>query len=109
MIYRLYLWAMAAVCLVAVSCMIATDSEGLQSILYEDLTCEELWFSYHFNVEVLDDIVNSYDNCLDYVDDKIAGHTHGALGCSFIREHGGFVQGIVNDVAGVFNIKCADK
>ena len=109
MIYRLYLWTCAAICgAVAVSVMGATDSKGLESILYEDLTCEELVFSWRFNYEVLDDIVVSHDNCIDYIDPELSGHDYDALGCSFIREHGLFVQGIINDIVAVHNIKCAD-
>ena len=109
MIYRLYLWACAAICAVAVTAMVATDSEGLESLLYEDLTCEELVFSYSFNREVLEDIIKHYDGCIEYLDSPILGSPHSALGCMFLREHGVFVQGIVNDIAAVYNIKCADK
>ncbi len=33
---------------------------------------------------------------------------NGALSCQLIKEHAMFVQGTVNDLAAVFNIKCAD-
>ncbi len=107
--YRLGLWMMAVFCVIGISVMVATSSKGLQDILYEDLTCEELFFSYNFNINSLDDTIKHYDGCLDYIDPKVSGHTHGELGCNFIREHGLFIQGIVNDIAAVFNIKCADE
>ena len=109
MIYRLYLWACAAICAVAVTAIMVTDSEALESILYEDLTCEELVFSYHFNIDVIEDMLVYHDGCMVYIDPDISGHDHDALGCSFLREHGMFVQRIVNDLVAVHNIKCADE
>ncbi len=109
MIYRLYLWTCAAICgAVAVFAMVATDSKGLESILYEDLTCKEMVFSYSFNIDILEDMLKYHDGCLEYIDSELLGHSHGALGCNFIREHGLFVQGIINDIVAVYNIKCAD-
>ena len=109
MLIRLSVCALALTCALAVLALVSTSSKGLEGILYEDLTCEALVFSWRFNREVLEDILVSYDNCLDYIDPELSGHDHGALGCSFIREHGLFVQGIVNDIAAVHNIKCADE
>ena len=109
MMIRIGICALALACALTVLALVVTDSEGLGFMLYEDLTCEEMVFSWRFNLEVLDDILVSYDNCLDYVDPELSGHDHGALGCAFIREHGLFVQGIVNDIAAVHNIKCADE
>lgn len=106
--YRIGAWVITAACLTVILFM-AASSEGLQNILYEDLTCGELRFSYTFNRDVLDDMVEYHDLCLDYVDSGLSGHKHGSLGCKFIREHGKFVEGIVNDIAGVYNIKCASK
>ena len=102
-------WATVAVCMAILLFFVATSSKGLDAILYEDLTCEELVFSYSFNREVLEDMLTYHDGCLTYIDSKLFGHNYGSLGCGFLREHGVFVQGIVNDVAAVFNIKCADK
>lgn len=102
-------WAAVSVCMATLLFFVATSSNGLESILYEDLTCEELVFSYGFNINVIEDMMKYHDGCVDYIDSDLFGHNHGALGCNFIREHGMFVQGIVNDVAAVYNIKCADK
>lgn len=93
----------------AILLLVTTKSDALESIIYEDLTCEELINGYNFNVNVLQDMMLYYDGCLSYIDETLDGHPHGALTCRFIREHGLFVQGIVNDIAAVFNIKCADE
>ncbi len=86
----------------------ASRVNSLEGILYEDLSCEELVHAYDFNKNVREDMTLYYEGCLDYIDDSLAGHKHGALTCSFIREHGLLVQGIVNDLAAVYDIKCAD-
>ncbi|KKK68406.1 hypothetical protein LCGC14_2944360 [marine sediment metagenome] len=109
MMIRLGVCALALACALTVLALVANSSEGLEGILYEDLTCEELAFSYSFNREVLEDMLVYHDGCLEFIDPELSGHDHGALGCSFIREHGLFVQGIVNDIAAVHNIKCADE
>ena len=108
MLIRLGVCALALACALTILALVTTSSKGLEGILYEDLTCEELLYSYSFNRNVLADMLKFHDGCLTYVDDKLAGHSHGKLGCSFLREHGIFVQGIVNDIAAVYNIKCAD-
>ena len=106
MIIRLGVCALALACALAIFAMVASESKGLDAIMYEDLTCEELIHSYNFNINVLQDMMTYYDGCMDYVSESLDGHPHGELTCSFIREHGLFVQGIVNDIAAVFNIKC---
>ncbi len=104
---RLCTWATGGIaCLVAVFALVATSSEN---IIYEDLTCEELVHSYNFNSEVLVTIIQHYDNCLNYVDPELDGHPYGKLTCEYVKEHALFVQGIVNDLAAVFSIKCAEK
>ena len=105
--YRRGLWMMV-ICVIGISVMVATSSKGLQDILYEDLTCEELVHSYNFNINTLLDTMQYYDGCLDYVDKTLDGNPHGELTCKFIREYGMFIQGIINDVADVYIIKCAD-
>lgn len=87
----------------------AGPSNSLESIQYDELTCEELTFSYDFNKAVLEDMMTYHDGCLDFADSPASVGPHDYLSCRFIREHGLFVQGIVNDVAAVFNIKCANK
>ncbi len=93
---------LATVCL-----FVAGRSDGLESIIYEDLTCEELQYSYNFNYEVMLDMIYYYINCTNYVDEKLDGHPHGALECRFAREHGLFVEQIKDDLAAVYQIKCA--
>jgi len=109
MIYRLGICALALACSLALFMLAATSSKGLENILYENLTCKELVFSYSFNIDVIEDMLKYHDGCIDYIDSDLFGHNHGALGCNFLREHGLFVQGIVNDIVAVYNIKCADK
>ena len=109
MMIRIGVCALALACALTVLALVVTSSKGLEGILYEDLTCEELAFSYSFNREVLEDMLVYHDGCLEFIDAELEGHDRGPLMCSFLREHGVFVQGIVNDVAAVFNIKCADE
>ena len=109
MLIRLGLCALIVAGWLAFIMLIATDSKALESILYEDLTCKELVFGYSFNIDVIEDMLKYHDGCIEYIDSDLFGHNHGALGCNFLREHGLFVQGIVNDIVAVYNIKCADK
>jgi hypothetical protein len=109
MLIRLGVCALALACALTVLALIANQSKGLESFLLEDLTCEELTFSYGFNREVLEDMLKYYDGCLDFTDAKLEGHAHGALMCKFLKAHGVYVEGLVNDIAAVYNIKCADK
>lgn len=105
---RLGISALAVLCFLSIL-LVATKGQALEHILYEDLTCEELRFSYSFNVEVLQDMILYYDGCKVFADEVLDGHPHGPLACEFIKEHTLFVRGIVNDIAAVYNIKCADK
>ncbi len=109
MIIRLGVCALALACALTVLALVANKSKALEGILYEELTCEELVFGYHFNIDVIGDMLTYHDGCMAYVDPYTSGHDHDALGCSFLREHGLFVQGIVNDLVAVYNIKCADE
>lgn len=106
---RLGVSALAILCLGAVLLMVTTKSEALEHILYDDLTCDELLHSYDFNLNVMQDIVSYYDGCVAYTDEALDGNPHHKLTCEYIKEHALFVQGIVNDVAAVYNIKCADE
>lgn len=92
-------------CVLATLAMVAASSKA--SIQYDELTCDELLHSYHFNITVMRDIRDYYDGCVAYQDESIDTHNHGKLTCEFIKEHALFVEGIVNDLAGVYNIKCA--
>ena len=106
---RLCVSALAILCLGAILLLVATQSRALESIIYEDLTCEELKHGYGFNKAVLSDLVSYYDGCVDYADSPASVGELDMLSCRFIREHATFVQGIVNDIASVYNIKCAVK
>lgn len=106
---RLGVCALALVCSLAILLMAATGAKSLESIQYDELTCAELLHSYYFNSEVMQDMMTYHDGCLDYIDKKLDGHDHGKLTCAFIKEHALFVEGIVNDVAAVYNIKCATE
>lgn len=107
MFIRLKLYALALVCLGAVLFFVVSEADSLENILYDELTCEELLHSYNFNIEVMNDMLVYHDGCLAYISTELYDHDHGALTCSYIKEHALFVQGIVNDVAAVYNIKCA--
>lgn len=106
MIFKLYLWTMGFVAAVGIFMSLVTNSNGLEYILYEDLTCDELVASYHFNYEVLEDMIKYHDECIDYIDPSLDGNPHGGLMCGYLKEHGIFVEGILNDLAAVHNIKC---
>ena len=64
---------------------------------------------YHFNKAVVSDMLYYYDGCVDYADSPASVGPNDMLSCKFIREHATFVKGIVNDIASVYNIKCAVK
>ncbi len=106
---QLGVYTLALVCVLAIFIIVANNAKGVESIQYDTLTCEELIHSYNFNRNVLNDMMTYYDGCMDYVKPSLDGHNHGELTCSWIREHGLFVQGIVNDLAAVYNIKCAPE
>ena len=106
---RLAVTGLALACALAVLLIVVTRADSLETIQYDELTCDELIHSYHFNITVMQDTLTYHDGCLDYIDSTIDGHEHGKLTCEFIKEHATFVQGIVNDVAAVYNIKCATE
>jgi hypothetical protein len=107
MIARLAACALGLACVIAILFVVVFQSRSAdfdKDWLYEDLTCEELVEGYNFNLEVLQQIVQQYYQCLDYADSP-ADAGHGLLHCAFIRKHGEFVQGLTNDLANVFNAK----
>ena len=73
--------------------------------LYEELTCEELRYAYTFEREMLDQTIQSWHQCNAYYDCEDCNSKHGALGCALIRKDGEFIQGVVNDIADVYNVK----
>jgi hypothetical protein len=85
--------------------LVVAQSKGAKTMLYEDLTCSQLIAGYEFNVNVLHDMVEYYNGCLDFADSPANTDPHAKLRCEFIKEHGIFVQGIANDLAAVFNAK----
>ena len=104
MITKLAVYLLAVLCLIA---MFAKVSTSLETIQYDELTCDELAFSYTFNLAVVQDIMRYYDGCVDFADSPASVGPNDMLACKFVREHGLFVQGIINDIVGVYNIKCA--
>lgn len=106
---RLGVSTLAILCFGTILLLVVTQSRALESIIYEDLTCEELVHGYGFNHAVLSDIVYYYDGCVDYADSPASVGELDMLSCRFIWEHATFVKGIINDLASVYNIKCAVK
>lgn len=106
---RLGVAGLALACILAILAMVATMSKSVETIQYDELTCDELVLSYRFNVEVLQDMLLYYDGCKVYADEVLSGHPHGPLVCEFIKEHALFVKGIAQDLADVYNIKCAPE
>lgn len=108
MVIRLALCGLIAMSVLMLVMVVAFRATALESIVYDELTCEELLFSYDFNKAVVDDMVDYHAGCVDFAEGRL-GTSNDVLSCRFIREHGLFVQGIANDLAATFNIKCANK
>ena len=109
MITRLGVCGLALVCVLAILFLVAFRSDAADfegDWLYEDLTCEELVSGYEFEVEMLNQIKTLWLNCKAYADSP-ADTGHGELHCALLKKEGQFVQGVANDLAAVFNIKCA--
>lgn len=106
---RLAVAGLAVLCIWAVFLLVVTKGQALETIQYDELTCEELVHSYNFNIEVMQDMLKYHNGCLSYIDETLDGNPHGKLTCRFILEHALFVQGIVNDIVSVHVIKCSDK
>jgi hypothetical protein len=93
----------------AILFLVALRSDGADfdsNWLYEDLTCAELVEAHGFGSVMLDQIIYAHNQCMDYADSP-ADAGYGRLHCELIEKEGRFVQGMVNDVADVFNAKCA--
>lgn len=111
---RLGVAGLALACALIVFALVVGDASSDSDISeyviqYDTLTCDELTYSYTFNLAVVRDIMRYYDGCVDYADSPASVGANDMLACRFIREHGLFVQGIINDIADVYNIKCATK
>ena len=108
MIHRLAVCALGLACALAVLFLVAFESRSAdfdKDWLLEDLTCEELVSGYTYGVIMLNEIISIYNECQVYADSP-ADEGHGALHCALIRKEGKFVQGMVNDIADVFNARC---
>lgn len=113
MIRKLATAALGLVCVLAILFLVAFQSKGADfdsDWLLEDLTCEELVSAYSFNIEVLQQVIHSYNECLAYADSP-ADSGHGRLHCALIKLDGKFIEGLTNDLVNVFNAKleCRDK
>jgi hypothetical protein len=107
MVTRLGAAGLALACFLAVLFLVAfqiRSADFEKDWLLEDLTCEELVSGYEFSRENLDQIIVSWGNCKAYADSP-ADAGHGKLHCALLRKEGEFVQGMVNDLADVFNAK----
>jgi len=107
--YRLIVCSVVLLISLAILLFASSKVTALESIQYDELACEELIHGYEFNKAVLSDMMKYHDGCVDFADSPASVGSNDMLSCRFIREHGLFVQGIVNDLVAVFNIKCAVK
>jgi len=103
---RLGVSALSAACVFSILALVTTKSDALDGILYEDLTCEELVAGYQFNIAVMQEMASIYTECKAYPQTDSPHHD---LMCQFLKEHALFVQGIANDLADVYNIKCVQE
>jgi hypothetical protein len=109
MITRLAVCAMAIVCILSILFFVTNQGKGADfdgDWLLEDLTCVELESGYEFEVEMLNQLVEAHNYCMAYAESP-ADAGHGELHCALLRKEGLFVQGLANDLAAVYNIKCA--
>ena len=109
MMVRVGVCGLAITCVLAILFLVALRSQGAETIIYEDLTCEQLIAGYEFNVNVLQDMVKYWDGCVEYANGPANADGHAMLRCDFIQDHATHVQGIANDIVEVFNIKCAPE
>lgn len=114
LVIRLGVAALALTCMLAVLFCVADSatSASLDDVLdgdwlYEELTCLELQEAYGFSSVMLDQIIYAHNQCMDYALSP-ADAGYGRLHCELIEKEGRFVQGMVNDIATVFNTKCAE-
>jgi hypothetical protein len=107
MFHRLAASAFALIVVLAVLFLVTIRSNSADfdgDWLIEDLTCDELYEAYAFGRVVLKDTVEMYNNCRAYANSP-ADKGHGELHCAIIRKDGEFMQGLINDIANVFNAK----
>ena len=108
MIPRLAACALALVCVLAVMFLVVFQSRGADfdsDWLLEDLTCEELVSGYDFEIEMMKQIKASWYSCKAYAESP-ADTGQGELHCALLKKEGLFLQGVINDLAAVHNIKC---
>jgi hypothetical protein len=107
MVSRLAACALGLACALAILFIVAVRSQGADfdsDWLYEDLTCEELVSAYRFEKEVLQQIIDSYNDCIAYYH-EVEIPLHGDLHCALIKKEGLFIQGMASDFVAVFNAK----
>lgn len=111
MIQRLLACALGLLCAGAVLLIVTSNSKAAdfdKDWLFEDLTCEELVESYNNRVQILQQIIGAYNDCLSFADSP-ADTGHGALHCALIKKDGEFIAGMANDLADVFNARSCGK
>ena len=110
MIHRLSVYVLGLAFVLGIMLLAAIRSPGADfdsDWLLEDLTCEELVTAYQFEVEVHNQIRESWHNCNAFYDCEDCNAKHGALHCALIKKEGEFIRGIINDLVAVHKIKCA--
>lgn len=108
MITRIGVFGLALACVLAMLFLVVFQAKGADfdnDWLLEDLTCEELVAAHAFEVEVFQQIVESWHGCQAYYDCEDCNNEHGLLQCALIRKDGEFIQGIINDLVAVFDAK----
>jgi len=107
MIPRLAASAFGLIVVIAIVFLVALQSRGADYTgdwLLEDLTCAELQEAYSFGRVLLDQHIHTFNECLAYAQSP-ADAGYGLLHCAVLKKDGKFVQGLVNDIASVYNAK----
>ncbi len=107
MIGRLGACAFGLVCVLAILFLVALRGQAVDlnsDWLLEDLTCKELVEAYGFEHVVLNDIVATYYECIEFSNSP-ADAGYGKLHCALLRKNGEYVKGLINDIANVHNAK----
>ena len=112
MIYRFMACALGLACALAILFLVVFESRGAdfnKDWLFEDLTCAELVAGYFTSTEMLTEVLRIHNECLEFIHSP-ADDGNGALACALIKKEGLFLQGMANDMVGVFEAKhCRDK
>ncbi len=108
MITRLLVCATAITCILTILFFVTNRSSSADFTgdwLLEDLTCEELISGYEFEVEMVDQIRESWEFCKAYAESP-ADAGHGLLHCALLKKEGMYVAGLGSAIADVYSIKC---